>query len=93
MSRMPRHRADEPTERAQDPQTDEMGQTVMRTIPALRELITSLRNIALEQRITNLIVLSQITLDPDEKKRLVEDALVRLRTHDPDTCESTSDLG
>ena len=39
---------------------------------------TALADVAREQRITNLIVRSQISADPEEKRRLVAEASSRL---------------
>jgi hypothetical protein len=50
---------------------------------------TALNDVAREQRITNLIVRSQITTDPTEKQRLIDQAAQRMDTprrrspHDP----------
>lgn len=50
---------------------------------------TASGDIAREQRITNLIVRSQIAADPDEKKRLIREAALRMdgarrrSPHDP----------
>ncbi|MDO5865165.1 MULTISPECIES: hypothetical protein [Paenarthrobacter] len=50
---------------------------------------TALNDVAREQRITNLIVRSQISADPEEKRRLVAEASSRMDAprrrspHDP----------
>lgn len=55
----------------------------------MSRLSTAQQDVAVEQRITNLIVRAQLTVDEGEKRRLIEEAAHRMDTprrrsaHDP----------
>lgn len=59
----------------------ELTQAVLELARGQGHLITAMSDVAREQRITNLIVRSQITADPVEKARRM-DALHRRSPHD-----------
>ncbi|GHB88534.1 hypothetical protein GCM10010306_099480 [Streptomyces umbrinus] len=58
----------------------ELTQAVLELTGGQGRLSTAMSDVAGEQRITNLIVRSQITADPAEKARLVSEASRRMDT-------------
>ncbi|MEU9167824.1 hypothetical protein AB0D34_08515 [Streptomyces sp. NPDC048420] len=58
----------------------ELTQAVLELARGQGRLITAMSEVAREQRITNLIVRSQITADPVEKARLMREASRRMDT-------------
>ncbi|MFJ1733231.1 hypothetical protein [Streptomyces sp. NPDC088254] len=58
----------------------ELTQAVLELARGQGRLITAMSDVAREQRITNLIVRSQITADPVEKARLMSEASRRMDT-------------
>ncbi|WP_433855158.1 hypothetical protein [Streptomyces kronopolitis] len=56
----------------------ELTQAVLELASGQGRLITAMSDVAREQRITNLIVRSQITADPVEKARLMSEASRRM---------------
>ncbi|MFJ4622221.1 hypothetical protein [Streptomyces sp. NPDC088812] len=58
----------------------ELTQAVLELARGQGRLITAMSDVAREQRITNLIVRSQITADPVEKTRLMSEASRRMDT-------------
>ncbi|MGW3197114.1 hypothetical protein ACWDBD_21490 [Streptomyces sp. NPDC001118] len=58
----------------------ELTQAVLELARGQGRLITAMSDVAREQRITNLIVRSQITADPVERARLMSEASRRMDT-------------
>ncbi|MFI8089075.1 hypothetical protein ACIF9R_12265 [Streptomyces sp. NPDC086080] len=58
----------------------ELTQAVLELARGHGRLITAMYDVAREQRITNLIVRSQVTADPVEKARLMSEASRRMDT-------------
>ncbi|WP_338675922.1 hypothetical protein V1460_25360 [Streptomyces sp. SCSIO 30461] len=56
----------------------ELTQAVRELARRQSRLITAMSDVGCEQRITNLIVRSQITTDPAEKARLISEASRRM---------------
>lgn len=56
----------------------ELTHAVTELVQQQSRTVTALTDVAREQRITNLIVRSQISTDPEEKRRLVDEATRRM---------------